>query len=98
MKIEKGFGKAKAIATKGYNRMLISNLNFHRRAAEKLYEFKSKNGSSLLTCLPVGRLGSIGLSLLTCLPVGRLGPSCMQSSDCFKKKKTADQNPKALLD
>jgi hypothetical protein len=34
VKIEKGFGKAKANDTKGYNRMLISNLNFHRRAAE----------------------------------------------------------------
>jgi len=70
VKIEKGFGKAKAIATKGYNRMLISNLNFHRRAAEKLYEFKSKNGSSLLTCLPVGRLG----------------PSCMQFLDWSGQK------------
>jgi hypothetical protein len=34
VKIEKGFGKAKAIATSGYNRLLISNLIFHRRAAE----------------------------------------------------------------
>jgi hypothetical protein len=41
VKIGKGIGKAKAIPTKGYNRMLISNLNFHHRAPEKLYEFKS---------------------------------------------------------